>query len=276
MTCGHWEFRGGQIEPTPRYIHVESSRSCPHDVLIAKVEELAGFDGEVPADLHPLNLVFDGRKADDAVQRARDQCGQRHEALGVCRRTIPVVRAIDIGHEARVGRQFGRILLAPALSAWAGRDDKLEMGSIFREGLPVGPDEPCPRLATYLEANRQLATSLFARKLDRHPPLVFSVEDMDTRSSLRGEPMHFKPAVAHEGLLIPTPEGVGRFDEQRREKGGVDYRLTVGPLNASFDCKTAPERCGDLMGLIAGSGLIRDDRVSVVALTAGFILVESI
>ena len=120
------------------------------DQDIAQVERLARLDGEVLADLHPLVLVVDGREVDDPVQGAGDQGDQGDAALGVGARRVPVVLAVDVGDELRVGRQLGLVLLVPAVSARAGRGDELEVGPVLGDRLAVGPDEPRLGLAARL------------------------------------------------------------------------------------------------------------------------------
>src|SRR5437764_676994 len=95
---------------------------------VAQIECFAGLDGEFFADLNPFDLIVDRREVADPVECARGQGDERNAALRVRTCRVPVMLAINVGDDRRVARQPCLVLLVPAVWAWAGGHDELELG----------------------------------------------------------------------------------------------------------------------------------------------------
>ena len=175
---------------------------------------------------------------------------------------FPVVLAVDVGDERRIGRQLG--LISSSLGfhrkPWAGRDDDLEVRRFLGDWLAVGPEEPRLGLAAGLQSDGQVLAGLLAGDVDRGAPLVLRIEDVDACRPSGCQAVQLEAAVADRDLEIAAPEGVERLDAERGEDEAVGDRLAVWPLDAPLDRHARPERRGHFVRRIARLDLIGDER----------------
>ena len=129
MACLTWHGLSTALAPHPAFGHplpegeglfAHPHCACGFSIRISPRSSVSpGLTVKSLRICDSLILVVDRREVDDPVQRAGDQDGQGDAALGVGDRAVPVMLAVDVGHECR-RRPPARPGLACSGCIWLG------------------------------------------------------------------------------------------------------------------------------------------------------------